>query len=219
MEPRGSVRRATGNGNEFANPPGGGKFPAMAFFKRIEVWILLVLSVAGVAWVLWSDEERKRAEREESDPAGEIRTAVDLEGARFEIRERRISREQDHFILTLRVGHRLSETGKRLFLASGASESIEPSAKLVTGAGDSVLPFFLPFDPPPVLDADPGAFLDLRFWLPEAQSGAALWLEFEGDRLAVKSDRASGFSADQFPEGIEVAVTGPDWTPLPTAAP
>ncbi len=179
----------------------------MAFFKRPEVWVLLLLSVAGVAWVLWSDSARDRAEREEAVAAVDEPETGNLDGesSRFAIRERRVSREGGHLIVTLRVSSE-ADRGLPEPLALEA-----PAVRLVTGDGASVAPFFLPFDPPPVLDADPGAYADLRYWLPVSQAGEALWLEIDGERLPVKGTGDEAELAERFPEGTEVAVNGLDW--------
>lgn len=178
----------------------------MAFFKRPEVWVLLLLSVAGVAWVLWSDAEHDRAEVEGSESAEEVADGATEEedgSSRFAIRACRVSREEGHLIVTVRVAT-ISEQALAEPLALEA-----PAVKLITEDGTSVAPFFLPFDPPPRLDAEAGAFADLRYWLPFGQASDALWLEIDGDRLPVKT--AGELASDQFPEGTEVAVNGLDW--------
>lgn len=177
----------------------------MAFFKRPEVWVLLLLSVAGVAWVLWSDAERDRAVEEGSENAEEVaeEAAEEDASARFAIHECRVSREEGHLIVTVRV----ATTSEQALVEPLALEA--PAVKLVTEDDTSVAPFFLPFDPPPSLDADAGAFADLRYWLPLGQASDALWLEIDGDRLPVKE--AGEFVSDEFPEGTEVAVNGLDW--------
>ncbi|MCB1229692.1 MAG: hypothetical protein KDN19_05475 [Verrucomicrobiae bacterium] len=182
----------------------------MAFFKRPEVWVLLLLSVAGAVWVLWSDSAHDRAVNE-GDSTSEPKMVETADGeeapARFAIRERRISREEGHLIVTLRLGNEMA--------LEGPLDLKSPTAKLVTGDGAMVAPFFLPFDPPPVLDAEIGAFADLRYWLPVTQADEALWLEIDGERLPVKdASEAPDFDktlADRFPEGVEVAVNGLDW--------
>lgn len=179
----------------------------MAFFKRPEVWVLLLLSVAGVAWVLWSDSARDRAEREEAVAAEEETANEDpgVEASRFAIRERRVSREGGHLIITLRVS---SEADRGLPEALALEV---PAVRLVTEDGASVAPFFLPFDPPPVLDTGSGAYADLRYWLPVSQASEALWLEIDGERLPVKEAGGETELAERFPEGTEIAVNGLDW--------
>lgn len=177
----------------------------MAFFKRPEVWVLLALSVAGAVWVLWSDSVHDRAQ---SEPAAAPAETASPEVSRFAILDRRVSREQDHLVIALQIG---LESDKAL-PAPLALES--PAVRLVTDDGSEVARFFLPFDPAPVLDAEPGSRAGLRYWLPLSQAREALWLEIDGERLAVKEASAPGEQiADRFPEGVVVAVNGLEWRP------
>lgn len=178
----------------------------MAFFKRPEVWVLLLLSVVGAVWVLWSDSAHDQAQ---SEPAAAVPAeTASPELSRFAILERRVSREQDHLVIALQIGLASDNTQP----ASLALES--PAVRLVTDDGSEVAQFFLPFDPPPVLDTEPGSRAVLRYWLPLSRAREALWLEIDGERLAVKEAAAPGeLIAEHFPEGVEVAVSGLDWRP------
>lgn len=193
----------------FAKPAVGSKFTAMAFFKRPEVWVLLLLSAVGIAWVLWSDGANDRV-RNESPSKAEKEESATSEKPRFVIGERRVAREEDHFILTLKIVNDA---------ASPLSEPLpldDSTVKLVTDDGSTVASFYLPFAPPAVLDPEPGASAELRYYLPVSQAASALWLEIDGERLAVKEAVPSTESAafvEKFPEGVEVAVNGLDWQP------
>lgn len=181
----------------------------MAFLKRPEVWLLLLLSVAGIGYVLWSDQKRDDQETgNEASPSAGTSQGED-ENPRFVIAERRVSREADHLILTITV----SLVGP--FEDSGASElSAEAGTiQLLSGEGVSLPRFFLPFDPPPILENRAGASIDLRFWIPTAQADGELWLTWEGEKLPVKHTSTDPDWIEPFPEGVEVAVIGPGWTP------
>jgi len=197
----------------FAKRAGGRKFPAMAFFKRPEVWVLLLLSAAGIAWVLWSDQagDEARGRNTTAHENGASPThAANREDDRFVVHERRVSREEDHLILTLRVGAGKSNTLEE------ALDLTPPAARLLAADDSRISEFFLPFAPPPLLDPEPGSVVELRYWLPVAQAATALWLEIDGERLAVKQatpEKESGPFLQRFPEGIEVAVYGLDWKP------
>ena len=191
----------------FAKPAGGSKFTAMAFFKRPEVWVLLLLSAVGIAWVLWSDGANDRV-REEGPTKEETAQTEMTAKSRFVIDERRVAREEDHFILTLKVAN------------DEASHLTEPlplndsTVKLVAEDGTTVAPFYLPFAPPAVLDPEVGASAELRYYLPVSQATSALWLVIDGEKLSVKEALAPSESAafvEKFPEGLEVAVNGLDW--------
>ncbi len=192
----------------FANRAESRKFPAMAFFKRPEVWVLLLLSVVGSAWVLWSDLAHDRARSE--DRGDEVAATEEAAPGRFLLRDLRVAREEAYLIVTLEVGTRETVT------LPGPLDLAAPTARLVAADGTEVPPFFLPFAPPAVLDPEPGASAQLRYWLPVTQVGNALWLEIDGERLAVKDPvppAESGAFVERFPEGLEVAVNGLDWQP------
>ena len=172
----------------------------MAFFKRIEVWLLLLLSVAGVAWVLWSERE---AASEPAPPAPEAGTPGPA-SIRFAIEDRRVAREGEHLVLTLRVKRSVADAAAPPRILDG------DAVRLVTAEGEAVERFFLPFDPETTLDSHSGAETVLRYWLPMARAAGPLWLEIDGDRLAVKSAQP-GPELGAWPEGVEFAVAGIDW--------
>jgi hypothetical protein len=181
----------------------------MAFFKRIEVWFLLLLSVAGVAWVLWSERSRELFEKQEQPRETSDQETTGRQPSKFEITERRLSREGDHVVLSLRVKRVTNAVGGK----NGERENLkitDSNTRLATDEGQSVERFFLPYDPEPVLDAHPGAEVTLRYWVPLAQTTAPLWLEIEGERLAVRSSDPWEPPGD-FPEGVEIAVRGTNW--------
>ena len=180
----------------------------MAFLKRPEVWILLLLSAAGIGYVLWSDGKRDDRESAEDPPIATPAEGPEETTSRFLIGERRVAREGDHLILSLRVIHSPEiEGGGEPLPAS------EDEVQLRSGDGTSVRRFFLPFDPPPSLESRPGAHVDLRFWIPLAQADSDLWLEWKGERLAVKEPSEGTDWTEAFPEGVEVAVDGTAWNP------
>ena len=180
----------------------------MAFLKRPEVWILLLLSAAGIGYVLWSDGQRDDREGEKDPSTPSLAGETEAAPSRFLIGERRVSREGDHFILSLRVIYSPETAAGDQPLPAG-----EDDVQLRDGDGTTVRRFFLPFDPPPSLESRPGAHVDLRFWLPLAQADGDLWLEWGGERLPVKEPSAGTGWVEAFPEGVEIAVDGPGWNP------
>lgn len=169
----------------------------MAFFKRVEVWFLLILSIGIAGWVIWS--ERTPPDGDEDSPEGAAASEVPAPPARFAIAERRLRAEGEHGILTVRVERSGGAGGEPVDLG-------EPAARLVTGSGEAVPRFFLPFDPPPLLDGGAGAAVELRFWIPLPQVARDLWLEIGGDRLAVKDPSPpddAGWASGPAPAGGE----------------
>ena len=177
----------------------------MAFFKRTEVWILALLCAGVVGWVFWSERVK---DREAEFPASQNQTPNPSEdlSTRIEIKERRLSREGDHLILVVTIQRK--EPGR-------PEESDQKGAvELLTENGESVEPFFFPFDPEPTLDQHTGAEMTIRYWLPVNQLSGELWLQCEGQRLQVKAtspDSGTGGDAPDFPDGVEVVVSGPNW--------
>lgn len=180
----------------------------MAFLKRPEVWILLLLSAAGIAYVLWSDGQRDEIASGE-EPTTESPSEVNPEtSSRFLIGERRVSREGDHLILSIRVIYSPEASADERTLSAG-----EDDVRLVGGDGTNVRRFLLPFDPAPTLEMRPGAHVDLRYWLPLGQAGSDLWLQWDDERLPVKRPSSEEDWIEAFPEGVEIAVDGPEWNP------
>lgn len=178
----------------------------MAFLKRPEVWVLLLLSLAGIGYVLWSDRAHDAAldgpTSESSETSGE--SAAPVPSKRFSLPRRWVAREDDaHLVVTVRLS--LSQTIPETLTAD------EETVRLVTSDGASVPRLFLPFDPPPRLGGSENSAIDLRFWLPESQLSEGLWLEWGPDRLPVKQEGITPDWIGSLTPGTEVAVDGPEW--------
>lgn len=180
----------------------------MAFFKRVEVWVLLVLSAALIWFVLGSEprkeddpkpgpQDRKiaKADQPKSPPAPE----------RVRLEATEVTRQGDHLVVSVAVsGHSRSNRAEPLD---------DTKARLVTASGAEVPWFFLAFDPTPTLPAPraEGEPVRLRFWLPAAQSGEALWLEIDGERLPVKE--AGAFPWRDLADNQAEVFSSSRWTP------
>ena len=178
----------------------------MAFLKRPEVWVLLLLSLAGIGYVLWSDHAHDAGRDQtttETTPDPDAPENSD-HSDRFSLPLRWIARDDDaHLVITV-----------RLALATTVPETLtadEDSVRLVTSGGSSVPRFFLPFDPPPQLGGEGNNIVDLRFWLPVEQLSEGLWLEWGSDRLLVKGEGIAPDWIESLAPGIEVAVEGSEW--------
>lgn len=183
----------------------------MPFVKRFEVWVLLLLSLAGIAWVFWSEREKGLAEHSEPDTAPGAAESSNANRPPIQIKSRRISREAEHLVLTIEVGR--AETAK-----GGPVAFSEDDARLITESGESLPEFFLAFDPPPVRELNDNDRATLRYWFPKERAAGALWLEIGGERLPVKNPGSAAKSLD-VPEGVEVDLDGPDWNGESLTAP
>ena len=183
----------------------------MAIFKRFEVWLLLFV-IGGAVWFVMQPppadddpveavEAKVKAGGSESkpekatgaksggkteSPGGKKTSPKDSEpekvatdSERFEIQQAKIVSENGGSVVEISV---LGNQDKKLDLA-------EPNARLVNGEGDHLERFFLPFDPPPVLEgADSVA--ELKYWVKgDLKADEKFWLEIDGDRLAVELEK------------------------------
>jgi len=133
----------------------------MAIFKRFEVWLLLLLSIAGVAYVLWS-ESRPDDDPAKADSNLEVVEEEEEMPKRFEIREVRAVPEGENRVIEIELLAR-SDSSK--------PEELTPEkARLLAryeGEADEIeLPtFFLPFDPPPLIEPKSESIVLLKYWL------------------------------------------------------
>ncbi|MCB1237745.1 MAG: hypothetical protein KDM91_21955 [Verrucomicrobiae bacterium] len=143
----------------------------MAIFKRFEVWLLLVLSAAGIAFVLWS--ERKGGDGANAETVAPAET--DGETAKppaFQVRAVRVVPEGDGVVVEIELRGRNDDALPR--------ELAAPAVKLLTADGAEVPPFFMPFDPPPALPPGGESIVTLRYWLKGAER-PALSLQIAGE--------------------------------------
>lgn len=176
----------------------------MAFFKRVEVWVLLVISGGLVWFVLSSGKPGDRGERSQPTPVVAVSTpGVGKLAPHLRVDEIRLTRQGDHLVVSLQVSGRVR--------AQQATALTEATARLVTGGGAVVPWFFLAFDGPPVLPGQEGRLepVHLRFWLPGSQSRETLWLEIDGERLAVKE--SGSFPWQRLGENEEAIFSSSGW--------
>jgi hypothetical protein len=135
----------------------------MAIFKRFEVWLLLVLSIAGVGYVLWSENQADGDDGADSGPIKSDPVEVVEEAARqFEVREiRTVADGNNHVIEIELLGRNDSGDPKEL-----TPPEVRLLAKYEGDEEESELPsFFLPFDPPPTLAPNGESIVTLKYWL------------------------------------------------------
>jgi hypothetical protein len=164
----------------------------MAFFKRIEVWVLLALTVAGVVAVLRMDQSGDRGGDSDSDRATDEAGAGEQDAApRHVIEGLNIERDGDHAVVEI-----------RLRVGDDEGFAADTEAHLLCADGSEVQTFFVPFHG--AMAGEPVGSsseqqLSLLFWADRAALAGALFLELGGERIAVKG--ADGFELESLDEG------------------
>lgn len=153
----------------------------MHFLKRIELWVLLAIIVAGLVWVFTSGGD-------DEDAAGEDGTSsVEDPGAPLKLHRCILERDYGNARLDLELRVRNDKPEKLVLQA--------PKVKLVTDKGREVQSFFLPFDPVPEVAANSTLDVQLRYWLEASDLQSALTLEVDGKTLPVKGAKALDLNA------------------------
>jgi len=169
-------------------------YTKLKIFKRIEVWILLVLGAAGLVFVLLSRQEElgardpgERGTRGEDPqrtvpPPADVRDSAFQAGGQLEVK-----------------GVRVNRTGREYLTEVGFSfdnQSEEPlqtfeEAKLITASGKHLPAFFLAFTgAPPELPAGQKSDATVRFRLGSEDIIGELSLDIGGQRQQIKSARS-----------------------------
>lgn len=164
----------------------------MAIFKRIEIWILLLLLVGGAVYVITSGSRGRE---------GEGRIVAEEGASRIRIEKMEVVRDYGNAKLDLRI--RYDNTGGAELAAS------PPDIRLVTGDGEPVDVFFLAGDFPPSVPAGAVAEVTLRYWLKPEHFDQSLSLEIRGQSVPVKSARPFDLGALENQETRE--LEGIDW--------
>jgi hypothetical protein len=163
--------------------------------KRIELWVLLAVIVAGVVWVFLS-----------RDNGGEEQTAggtTAVEDTQAPLRLHRCTLKRDYGNARLDIDLRVrNDSAEKLVMQA-------PKVRLLTGKGRDVPSFFLPFDPVPEVPPKSSQDVQLRYWLEAADLQDALTLEVDGKRLEVKSEKA--FDVNAMANGEEKVIEAGKW--------
>lgn len=146
----------------------------MKFPRRIELWLLLAVIVAGLVFTLVP----RHAEDEEA--AG---GAVAASSGDAPLKLHRCILKRDYGTARLDIELRIQNTAaEKLVLQS-------PDARLVSATGREVPGFYLPFDPLPEVAAYSTQDVLIRFWLEAADLNGALKFEVKGRSIEVKSPK------------------------------
>ena len=173
-----------------------------SLFKRFEVWMLLVFVLAGVGYVLFT---QNAGDEEDLDTAGgdpvvatqpsngtssnqgqkPEQPAVEPEplekSTAFAIETVDLQPSGEHWLLELQVRYN-NQSDADLELTS-------PNAQLLTDSGEEAPTFFLAFAPPPVAPANQEELVSLRYWLDAAQRDSDLELKILDERIAVALEK------------------------------
>ena len=172
----------------------------MAFFKRVEVWVLLVLTVGVVIAVLrmeQSDGDRKdltrnstAAARPDGEDASNGNYVAPPHGHR--IAALQIERDGDYAVLEIRVQ-----------LPEDRADTSLKDARLLRTDGSEVAEFFVPSAATPPRGDGTRALL---FWADRSTLAGELILEIDGERLKVKDN--DDFELDEVKDGTRKVLAG-----------
>lgn len=166
----------------------------MHLLKRIELWVLLLLIVAGLAWVFTSGNG-------EDDSGDDGAARVEEGGAPLRLHRCVLKRDYANARLDIELRVRNDSPGPLPMQA--------PKVKLLTGKGREVPSFFLPFDAVPEVAAKSTQDVQLRYWLETADLQGALTLEVDGKPLPVKGEKA--FDLAVVKNGEEKVIRQGEW--------
>ena len=165
----------------------------MPFFKRVEVWVLLVLTVGIVVAVLRMEQSDDVAD-DNGDAGAKTTNPVDREtkqgdsntgeksASRHQIAALEIERDGDYAVVEIRL--------------SSAQDTETKNARLLRSDGSEVAEFFVPSA---ATSATIEGVRELLFWADRSTLAGELFLEIDGERLKVKD--ADGFELDAVQDG------------------
>jgi len=161
--------------------------------KRIELWVLLGVTVAGLIFVF--------ASRHPGDEPAEAGVAASSEDAPLKLHRCLIERDGSsaRLDIDLRVQNAAAEP---LLLQS-------PKARLLGAKGREIASFFLPFEQLPEIPGKSTQDVQLRYWLEAADLQGALNLDVEGRTVAVKTAKA--FDLNSLKHGDKKTLNPGEW--------
>ncbi|CAN5835461.1 hypothetical protein BH11VER1_BH11VER1_05120 [soil metagenome] len=169
----------------------------MNFLKRIELWVLLLLVIGGIAYVFTS----RPGEEDDITPTHSPTLTVKNTDEPLQLRRTTLKRDFQNARLDLTVRVRNDNASPLPMQA--------PKVRLLTDKGREVPSFFLPFDKQPEVAAKSTEEIQLRYWLeaPDLQGG--LSLDVEGKILPIKS--AKLLDLNTLKNAEEKVLSGTDW--------
>ncbi|MEN3944104.1 hypothetical protein WJU23_22570 [Prosthecobacter sp. SYSU 5D2] len=146
----------------------------MSFFKRFEVWLLILLSLGATIWVFTTDSGPGN---DDGDPQP-ISSSTSSDPV---LKIHRSTLERD-------FGNARLDLELRYQNASPRPLSLQPpDVRLLTAEGKEVPPFMLATEKPPQIPAQTAQDVRLRYWLEKSHLQGALTLEIRGEKAEVKT--------------------------------
>lgn len=145
----------------------------MAFLKRFEVWVLLLLGAGAALWV-FLDKPSVEGDPEAIEASENASTETALV-----IHRCTVERDYGNARLDLELRYR-NASPRALVLQP-------PDVKLLTADGKEVPPFVLAVEKPPQIAAQTAQSVRLRYWLESVHLAGALTLDIRGTKAEVKS--------------------------------
>lgn len=167
----------------------------MNLFKRLEVWLLLILAAGATLFVLTQDRSGQ----------GGKPLISDIQPAKPEARltVRQCTLERDFGNARLDIEARLTNRRAQKLLL------VAPAVRLVNSAGKNVPDFILPAERPPEIPPNSEAQVVLRFWLEQADLNGKLTLEVDGEKVEVKTGQP--FDLNKLKNAEARVMRGLDW--------
>jgi hypothetical protein len=168
---------------------------SMQFLKRIELWIFLVIVLAGLFFV-FRPHPHDAETGSDATPSSTASTDAPLQIHRC--------------LLTRDFGNAQLEIEAHVRNDSAETLTLQPpDARLLTAKGREVPSFFLPFQQQPQVPAKSAEDVQLRYWLESADLTDALKLEVKGQTVEVKSAKA--FDLNSMKNGDKKTFNPGEW--------
>jgi len=143
-------------------------------FKRIELWVLLAMIVAGMVYVFTSNPGGGDGPLTGTGTGGPAPKDKELV-----LHKSTLERDYGNVRLDIDLKVR-NDSSDKLVMQS-------PAVRLLASSGKEVPSFFLPFDALPEIPAKSSQDVQLRYWLSTDDLKGPLTLEVKGKTLEVKS--------------------------------
>lgn len=169
----------------------------MNFLKRIELWVLLLLVIGGIAYVFTS----RPGDEDDVTPAHGPTLIIENTGEPLQLRRTSLKRDYQNARLDLTVRVR-NDSLSPLPMQS-------PKVKLLTDKGREVPSFFLPFEKQPEVAAKSTEEVQLRYWLEASDLQGGLSLDVEGKTIPIKG--AKPLDINTLKNAEEKVLPGTDW--------
>lgn len=150
----------------------------MPLFKRIEIWVLLAVIVAGLAFVF----ARRHPDAAEAESSNRVPAAQSEIRVPLKIHRCTLERDYGNARLDIELRVQNGSTEKWTFQS--------PKVRLMNSVDREIPSFFLPFETQPEVPAQSTQDVQLRYWLDAADLKGPLKLEVNGNTVEVKGATA-----------------------------